>query len=106
MGGIKLHSLFGIETSFLSFLHIATTKVHDINIMDIIPYETGGFCVADKGYTDFLGLHRMHANGSFFAIRAKENLQFRRMYSNVTDKTTGILIDQIRMLVIKYSRTE
>jgi IS4 transposase len=74
--------------------------------MDIIPYERGSFYVADKGYTDFLRLHRIHANGSFFVIRAKENLQFRRMYSRVVDKSTGVLNDHVGMLVFYKSRTE
>jgi hypothetical protein len=105
-GGIKLHTLFDIKTSIPSFLHITTAKVHDVNIMDIVPYERGSFYVADKGYTDFLRLHRIHANGSFFVIRAKENLQFRRMYSRVVDISTGVLNDQVGMLVVYKSRTE
>jgi len=105
-GGIKLHTLFDIRTSIPSFLHITTARVHDVNIMDIIPYERGSFYVADKGYTDFLRLHRIHANGSFFVIRAKENLQFKRMYSRVVDKSTGVLNDQIGMLVVYKSRIE
>jgi hypothetical protein len=105
-GGIKLHTLFDIKTSIPSFLHITTAKVHDVNIMDIVPYERGSFYVADKGYTDFLRLHRIHANGSFFVIRAKENLQFKRMYSRVVDKSTGVLSDQIGMLVVYRSKIE
>jgi len=105
-GGIKLHTLFDIKTSIPSFLHITTAKVHDVNIMDIIPYEKGSFYVADKGYTDFLRLHRIHANGSFFVISAKDNLQFKRMYSRGVDKSTGVLNDNIGKLVVYKSRTE
>jgi hypothetical protein len=32
---------------------------------------------------------------SFFVIRAKENMQFKRMYSRAVDKTTGVIYDQI-----------
>jgi len=105
-GGIKLHTLFDIKTSIPSFLHISTAKVHDVNIMDIIPYEKGSFYVADKGYTDFLRLHRIHTNGSFFVISAKDNLQFRRMYSKRVDKSTGVLNDHIGKLVVYKSKTE
>jgi hypothetical protein len=105
-GGIKLHTLFDIKTSIPSFLHITTAKVHDVNIMDIIPYEKGSFYVADKGYTDFLRLHRIHTNGSFFVISAKDNLQFRRMYSRGVDKSTGVLNDHIGKLVVYKSKTE
>lgn len=105
-GGIKLHTLFDIKTSIPSFIHITTARVHDVNIMDLIPYERGSFYVADKGYTDFYRLHRINANGSFFVIRAKENLQFHRMYSRAADKTTGVINDQVGRLLGYKSRNE
>jgi hypothetical protein len=105
-GGIKLHTLYDIKTSIPSFLHVSKAIVHDVNIMDIIPYETGSFYVADKGYIDFMRLFKIHTNGSFFVIRAKENLQFKRMYSRKVDKTTGVQNDQIGKLVVYKSRKE
>ena len=74
--------------------------------MDIIPYETGSFYVADKGYTDFMRLFKIHTNGSYFVISAKENLQFKRMYSRKVDKTTGVQNDQIGKLVVYKSKKE
>jgi len=38
-GGIKLHTLYDVKTSIPSFLYITNAIVHDVNIMDIIPYE-------------------------------------------------------------------
>ena len=105
-GGIKLHTLYDVKTSIPSFLYITNAKVHDVNIMDIIPYEPGSFYVADKGYLDFLRLYKIHTHGSFFVTRAKENLQFKRIYSRVVDKTTGVLSDQIGKLVIYKSKKE
>ena len=105
-GGIKLLALFDIKTSIPGFIHITTTKVHDVNIMDLIPYEKGSFYVADKAYTDFNRLHRIHDNESFFVIRAKENLQFHRMYSRAADKTKGVIHDQVDRLLGAKSRTE
>ena len=74
--------------------------------MDIIPYEAGSFYVADKGYTDFMRLYKIHPNGSFFVTRAKENLRFKRMYSRVADKTTGVQSDHIGRLEIYKSKNE
>lgn len=45
---------------------ITNAIVHYVNIMDIIPYEKGSFYVADKEYTDFLRLYKIHTNWSFF----------------------------------------
>ena len=47
-GGIKLHTLYDVKTSIPSFPYITNAKVHDVNIMDFIPYETGSFNVVDK----------------------------------------------------------
>jgi hypothetical protein len=105
-GGIKLHTLYDVKTSIPSFLYITNAIVHDVNIMDIIPYEKGSFYVADKGYTDFLRLYKIHTNGSFFVTRAKENLRFKRMYSRAVDKTTGVQSDQIGKLEIYKSKNE
>ena len=37
-GGIKIHTLFDIKTSIPGFIHITTARVHDVNIMDLLPY--------------------------------------------------------------------
>jgi hypothetical protein len=105
-GGIKLHTLYDVKTSIPSFLYITNAIVHDVNIMDIIPYEEGSFYVADKGYTDFLRLYKIHTNGSFFVTRAKENLRFKRMYSRAVDKTKGVQSDHIGKLEIYKSKNE
>jgi Domain of unknown function (DUF4372)/Transposase DDE domain len=105
-GGIKLHTLYDVKTSIPSFLYITNAIVHDVNIMDIIPYEAGSFYVADKGYTDFLRLYKIHTHGSFFVTRAKENLRFKRMYSRPVDKTTGVRSDHIGKLEIYKSKNE
>ena len=38
-GGIKVHTLYDIETSIPTFLHITEARVNDMNAMDAIPYE-------------------------------------------------------------------
>ncbi len=105
-GGIKLHTLYDVKTSIPRFLHITTASVHDVNILDLIPYETGSFYIVDKGYIDFKRLYRLHLKGSFFVTRAKDNMRFKRMYSSAVDKTTGVLYDQIGRLETYYSRKD
>ena len=105
-GGIKLHTLYDVKTSIPSFLHITTASVHDVNILDLIPYETGSFYIVDKGYIDFKRLYKLHLKGSFFVTRAKDNMRFKRMYSRAVDKITGVLYDQIGRLEIYYSRKD
>lgn len=105
-GGIKLHTLFDVKTSIPSFLHISNASVHDVNILDLIPYETGSFYIVDKGYIDFRRLHRINTQGSFFVTRAKDNMRFRRMYSKAVDKITGVQCDQIGKLETYNSRKD
>jgi len=105
-GGIKLHTLYDVKTSIPTFLHVSKASVHDVNILDLIPYEIGSFYVVDKGYIDFRRFYKIHTQGSFFVTRAKDNLRFKRMYSKATDKTTGVQSDQIGKLEVYYSKKD
>ena len=42
-GGIKVHTLYDIETSVPAFFHITEAAVHDSKATDVIPYETGSY---------------------------------------------------------------
>jgi FOG: Transposase and inactivated derivatives len=97
-GGIKLHTLYDVKTNIPSFLYITTAKVHDVNILDLIPLEVGSFYIVDMGYIDYQRLYRIHTHGSFFVTRAKDNMRFKRMYSRKVDKTAGVLSDQVGKL--------
>ena len=44
-GGIKIHTLYDVETQIPTFFHITSTKVNDVNAMDVIPYEIGSYYV-------------------------------------------------------------
>ena len=61
-------------------------------------FEAGSFYVMDRGYIDFARLYVLHQAQSFFVTRAKSNLQYRRVYSHLVDKTTGLRCDQTIML--------
>lgn len=105
-GGIKLHTLYDIKTSIPSFLYISKASVHDVNILDLIPYEAGSFYIVDRGYIDYHRLYSIHSKGSFFVTRAKDNLRFKRMYSNKVDKSSGVQSDQIGKLEVYYSKKD
>ncbi len=94
-GGIKLHTLYDVTTKIPVFLHITEATVHDVNAMDVIPYEIGAYYIFDRGYVDFKRLYKITKLSSYFVIRAKSNLQFKRIYSNKVNKETGVKVDQI-----------
>ena len=57
----------------------------------------------DRGYLDFERLHALDQAGSFFVIRAKANLDARRVYSVATERGDGVLCDQTIALNGFYS---
>jgi hypothetical protein len=97
-GAIRLHTLLNLRGSIPSFIKITTGKVHEVNLLDELFFEAGAFYLLDRGYVDFARLYVLHQHRAFFIIRAKSNLQFRRVYSHTVDKSTGIRCDQTIML--------
>ena len=103
-GAVKLHTLLDLRGSIPSFIEISDGKLHDVNILDRIAFEAGSFYVMNRGYIDFARLHGLHQAQAFFVVRAKSNLQFRRVYSRPVDKATGLRCDQtVRLTTPKSS---
>ena len=103
-GAVKMHTLLDLRGSIPSFIHISDGKLHDVNILDHIAFEAGSFVCLDRGYIDFARLHTLHQARAFFVVRAKSNLQFRRVYSRPVDKETGLRCDQTIQLTNPKSR--
>lgn len=100
---VKLHTLLDLRGSIPTFLHISDGKLHDVNVLDILPIEAGAFYVMDRGYVDFTRLYAMHQAGAFFVTRAKQGMDARRVYSSPTQRSTGVICDQCVMLNGFYS---
>jgi transposase len=101
-GAIKLHTLLDLRGNIPTFIHISDGKLHDVNVLDIVPIETGSFYVMDRGYVDFRRLYVFSQRAAFFVIRAKSNLQCARIYSQHVDRTTGLICDQSVLLTGYY----
>lgn len=102
-GAIKLHTQFDIKSDIPHFVHFSDGSVHDVNVMDLLIYEPGSFYIFDRGYVDFSRLHNIHQERAWFVTRAKENMNYRRLYSNKVDKSTGVKIDQVIRLNNHYA---
>ena len=100
---VKLHTLLDLRGSIPTFLHISDGKLHDVNVLDILPIEAGAFYVMDRGYVDFTRLYAMHQAGAFFVTRAKQGMDARRVYSSPPQRSTGVICDQRVMLNGFYS---
>ncbi len=95
---VKLHTLLDLRGNIPTFIHISDGKLHDVNVLDILPIEAGAFYIMDRGYVDFTRLYGLHQAGAFFVTRDKSNLKYRRRYSQPVDKTTGLRCDQTIVL--------
>jgi IS4 transposase len=101
---VKLHTLLDLRGSIPTFVHISDGKLHDVNVLDLLPAEPGAFYVMDRGYLDFERLHALHQAGAFFVTRAKSNSKLKRLVSHPVDRSTGLICDQIVELTVFYSR--
>ena len=95
---IKLHTLLALQGNYPTVVIITSGKIHDVNILDQIPFDPGSFYIMDRGYLDFGRLHRIHRHGAFFVTRSKSNSQMDRRYSRAVNKSTGLRFDQTVVL--------
>ena len=100
---VKLHTLLDLRGNIPTFIHITDGKVHEVNVLDILPFEAGSFYIMDRGFVDFARLYVLHQAQAFFVIRAKSNLGFQRIYSHPVDKETGLRCDQMIRLTGTFS---
>jgi hypothetical protein len=102
-GAVRLHTLLDLRGNIPSFIYISDGKLHEVNVLDIIPLEAGAFYIMDRGFLDFSRLHAITQASAFFVIRAKSNLKNRRLYSHPVDKSTGVVCDQSIILTVSKS---
>lgn len=92
-GGVKVHTLYDVETQIPAFFHITNASVHDSKAMSEIPYETGSYYIFDRAYNNFKALYKIRQIDAYFVVRAKKNLQYkvvkwkRRLPKNVLSDT-------------------
>ena len=92
---VKMHALLDLRGNIPSFIHVSDGKLQDVNVLDMLIPEPGAFYVMDRGYIDFARLYVLHQAGAFYVTRAKSNFDIHRIYSAVTDRSTGVICDQI-----------
>jgi len=101
---IKMHTFLDLRGSIPTFISLTTGKVHDVNVLDILPLEKDAVVAMDRGYVDFTRLYAMNRFPAFFVIRVKSNLRYRRIHSQKVDKSLGLRSDQHIVLTTKKSR--
>ena len=103
---IKLHTLLDLRGNIPVFIRITPGSIHDVNVLDDLVLEPGSIYVMDRGYVDYSRLYRIHQHQATFVLRAKSNMQFRRLYSHPVDQTSGVRSDQTIKLTGFYPSKE
>ena len=62
---------YDIETQTPAFFHITAASVHDSKAMGKILYETGAYCIFDRGYDHFKSLSWIETIGSYFVLEQR-----------------------------------
>jgi hypothetical protein len=101
--GIKLHTQIDLKTAIPEFIFFSNASVHDVNALDFMSFEANSFYVMDRGYVDYKRLYRIHLCNAFFVTRAKDNMNYRRLYSHPKDIKKGVIYDQTIMLNNHYA---
>jgi len=101
---IKMHTLLELRGSIPTFIRFSKANKHDMTVLDELIIEPGAYYVMDRGYMDFERLYRFSSSNAFFIVREKKVAKYRRLSSEIIDKTTGIRCDQTVVLKIKKSR--
>jgi hypothetical protein len=102
-GAIKLNTQYDVRTNIPVFVHVSAGTEHDVNFLDKIEYETNAFYILDRGYLDFDRLFTINLAKAYFVTRLKDNTNYRRLYSETVDKTSGVLCDQTILLNNHYA---
>lgn len=100
--GVKLHTLLDLRTDLPTFACITPRRIHDVQLLDRIPWQPGAIYVLDRGYLDCARLFRIHRASAFFIIRARRDLHYHRHRSAEVVKSTGLRADQTVSLVSYY----
>jgi len=103
-GAVKLHTLLDLRGNIPTIIFITHAKIHEVNILDQIPFEAGAIYIVDRAYVDYARLYRIHQASAFFVTRARSNFQLKRLYSQPVDKSLGVQCDQTVVLQSLYPK--
>jgi hypothetical protein len=78
-GAIKLHTLLDFDGCLPVYINLSDGKLNDAKAAKEIILPADSVVVADRAYVDFENLYRWHKGKSFFVVRLKKSVKFRRL---------------------------
>ena len=65
LAAVKLHTLLDLRGNIPAFIHTTDGKIHEVNVLGILPFKAGSFYIMDPGFLDFSRLYVLHQDQAF-----------------------------------------
>lgn len=101
---VKLNVLLDLRDDIPVFASLHEGNRHEVASLDEIPVYPGAYYAVDRGYLDFVRLHRLHTAGAFFVTRLKAGIRYYVAESRPVDETVGLRCDQTIKLNSRQGR--
>jgi Transposase DDE domain/Domain of unknown function (DUF4372) len=101
---LKLHLLLSLRGNVPAWGALTEAHFPDQKILDEIPVQAGACYIMDRGYVDFVRLHRIHEANGFFVVRCLRQVSYSRLASQPVDKAEGLRSDQTVRLKSQRSK--
>ena len=73
---MKTHTQIDLRGNIPSFIHVSDSKMHEVNVLDLMTPEGGSFTIMDRGFLDFARLYRLTQLGRFLRDRPQKQHGF------------------------------
>lgn len=94
-GAFKLHTAIDLAGDLPTVMVITDGRTHDITVAKKIHFAGGTVLIMDKAYINYKWMWELTQNGVWFVTRMKTNCQYRVRECRETNRTQGIMADQI-----------
>ena len=84
----------GLDIDATVYALDSTTIDLCLSLFDWAPFRSTKAAVKMHTLLDFGKLFKLHQAGAYFVTRAKRGMNARRVYSNKSDRSTGVICDQ------------
>lgn len=94
---VKLHMVADVPSRLPHFCVVGAARRHDSRTEDelLASLGAGDVGILDRAYNNFAALHRFHARGGFFVVRAKSGMRADTVSSVPDDRLRGnIMADE------------
>lgn len=105
-GAVKLHLLLDHAGYLPEFVHITDGKVHEVNILKRLKFNSGTIVAIDRGLVDYEMFGKWTETGVYFVTRLKSNAKYKVVEKLAIPQNRNILKDELIELEGFYSKQD